>query len=544
MAINGLSYQKLLYAMNNFENIEITAIVVIIIVQFYVYYRTYNTINKFKNIFPDPGNFSIIRPIVGINFSKLHPGQIMQALPDLIRLANIQKDQLESTTQDVENEDDSQDHVKFETTESTVEVRLDLIIKSDGGNSVTDTILYSLNTYLVRNKGVASDFNLIKDIVERNCDSVEEDINQTISIPLYLGLLGTFLGIIMGLLQISGMDYNSTSNGLGEAISILLKGVQIAMFASFTGLFLTVLNSGVFMKGAKARHEESKNAFFTFIQIELLPLLNQNINSTLFSLQSNLHRFNEDFKINVQRLSGVMGKNHEALIAQEKILTTLDNMDITEFAKANVKILKELQLSTEKFAHFNQYLQNVSVLMEDSKMFAYKINELIGRTDNFSIVSQKVMEVFEENKELQKFLQHHYSSLDQSHQLITTAVDKVSDTLHQSLDQLKDFTQEKISEVQQITLKEIDLLQNQYPEKWKKLDQLTHLEELNKNIKDMKYSVASQSGTLNNEVKEINTTMSKMLSVAQSQIKKDKPGLWGKVKRIFKRKKELTHDEE
>ena len=96
-----------------------------------------------------------------------------------------------------------------------------------------------------------SDFNLIKDIVERNCDSVEEDINQTISIPLYLGLLGTFLGIIMGLLQISGMDYNSTSNGLGEAISILLKGVQIAMFASFTGLFLTVLNSGVFMKGAK-----------------------------------------------------------------------------------------------------------------------------------------------------------------------------------------------------------------------------------------------------------------------------------------------------
>lgn len=530
--------------MNNFENIEITAIVVIIIVQFYVYYRTYNTINKFKNIFPDPGNFSIIRPIVGINFSKLHPGQIMQALPDLIRLANIQKDQLESTTQDVENEDDSQDHVKFETTESTVEVRLDLIIKSDGGNSVTDTILYSLNTYLVRNKGVASDFNLIKDIVERNCDSVEEDINQTISIPLYLGLLGTFLGIIMGLLQISGMDYNSTSNGLGEAISILLKGVQIAMFASFTGLFLTVLNSGVFMKGAKARHEESKNAFFTFIQIELLPLLNQNINSTLFSLQSNLHRFNEDFKINVQRLSGVMGKNHEALIAQEKILTTLDNMDITEFAKANVKILKELQLSTEKFAHFNQYLQNVSVLMEDSKMFAYKINELIGRTDNFSIVSQKVMEVFEENKELQKFLQHHYSSLDQSHQLITTAVDKVSDTLHQSLDQLKDFTQEKISEVQQITLKEIDLLQNQYPEKWKKLDQLTHLEELNKNIKDMKYSVASQSGTLNNEVKEINTTMSKMLSVAQSQIKKDKPGLWGKVKRIFKRKKELTHDEE
>jgi methyl-accepting chemotaxis protein len=239
-----------------------------------------------------------------------------------------------------------------------------------------------------------------------------------------------------------------------------------------------------------------------------------------------------------------MGKNHEALIAQERILTSLENMDLTEFAKANVIILKELQLTTEKFAHFNQYLQNIGTLMEDSKNFAYKINELINRTDNFTTVSQKVMEVFEENKELQKFLQHHYSSLDQSHQLISSAVDKVSDTLNQSLDKLKDFTQEKISEVQQITLREIDLLQNEYPEKWKKLDQLTHLEELSKNIKDMKYSVASQSGTLNNEVKEINSTMTKMLSVAESQNRKESNSIWTRIKGVFKKKKKVTVDEE
>jgi hypothetical protein len=531
--------------MNSFEQIEIFAIALIIIAQILIFYKTYRNILLYRRIFPETDSFAIIRPVVGSQFYKLHPKQILQALPDLIRIAKSEDTQLkEQNLQGNEDSPDKNVDIDFKTTESTDEVRLDLIVKSHGGNKVTDTILYSLNTYLVRNKGVASDFNLIKDVVERNCDSLEEDINQTISIPLYLGLLGTFLGIIMGLVQISGMDYNSSSAGLGEAISILLKGVQIAMLASFAGLLLTVLNSGVFMKGAKSKHEETKNSFFTFIQIELLPLLNQNINSTLFSLQSNLHKFNDEFKGNVQRLSGVMGKNHEALIAQERILTSLENMDLTEFAKANVIILKELQLTTEKFAHFNQYLQNIGTLMEDSKNFAYKINELINRTDNFTTVSQKVMEVFEENKELQKFLQHHYSSLDQSHQLISSAVDKVSDTLNQSLDKLKDFTQEKISEVQQITLREIDLLQNEYPEKWKKLDQLTHLEELSKNIKDMKYSVASQSGTLNNEVKEINSTMTKMLSVAESQNRKESNSIWTRIKGVFKKKKKVTVDEE
>ena len=74
---------------------------------------------------------------------------------------------------------------------------VELIWQKGGGNAVTRKIVYSLNTYLLRNKGVASDFHLIKDVVERNCDSVEEDIHQTVSLPLYLGLLGTFLGMIV-----------------------------------------------------------------------------------------------------------------------------------------------------------------------------------------------------------------------------------------------------------------------------------------------------------------------------------------------------------
>ena len=46
-------------------------------------------------------------------------------------------------------------------------------------------ILNAVNTYLIRNRSAVSDFNLIKDIVERTGDKVEEEINSTISVPLY-----------------------------------------------------------------------------------------------------------------------------------------------------------------------------------------------------------------------------------------------------------------------------------------------------------------------------------------------------------------------
>ncbi len=117
-----------------------------------------------------------------------------------------------------------------------------------------------------------------------------------------------------------------------------------------------MLNNGLFFKRAKARSEGRRNDFYTFIQIELLPLLNQNINSTLLSLQTNLFRFNEEFGSNIKGLREVMGNNYHALVAQEKILNTLENIDITAFGKANVVILQQLNISTEKLVQFNAYL--------------------------------------------------------------------------------------------------------------------------------------------------------------------------------------------
>jgi biopolymer transport protein ExbB/TolQ len=289
--------------MNSFELLEAVFVGIIIVLQAYNFYQTNRRIAVYRHIFPEEGSFEVFAVSLSKEALKLHPRELLGRLNEWA----LGGDEV-----------------------------IDLIRRKGGGNEVTDKIVYSLNTYLLRNKGVASDFHLIKDIVERNCDSVEEDVHQTISLPLYLGLLGTFVGIVVGLVKISGIDFAGENNGMDLAISALLKGVMIAMIASFFGLMLTVLNNGFFFKGAKAQLEQRKNDFYTFVQTELLPLLNQNINSTLYSLQTNLFRFNEEFKDNIGMLREVMGKNHDALVAQEKILNTLENIDITEFGKANV----------------------------------------------------------------------------------------------------------------------------------------------------------------------------------------------------------------
>lgn len=488
--------------MNNFELIEAVGVGIIIILQAYNFYKTNRRIAVYRSIFPDEGNFEVLHFSLSKEALTLHPRELLGRLGEWA----LEGDQA-----------------------------VDVIRKKAGGNEVTDKIVYSLNTYLLRNKGVASDFHLIKDIVERNCDSVEEDIHQTISLPLYLGLLGTFLGIVVGLVKISGIDFAGENNGMDLAISALLKGVMIAMIASFFGLLLTVLNNGFFFKGAKAALEQRRNDFYTFVQTELLPLLNQNINSTLYSLQTNLFRFNDEFKDNIGMLREVMGKNHDALVAQEKILNTLEHIDIMEFGKANVVILQQLNISTEKLAQFNTYLAQLNELMGTTSRVSTQLDSAIARSDNFSELGQKLVSMFTENQKLVAFLQNHYDALDTSHQLITTAVNRVGNTLDESLEKLSYFTQERINELQKITLREMDLLVNQYPDKWKRLDSLVYLETMNKHLADLKTGTAQQQDRMDREFRELNTSFDRAV-MELTQIRTYNDQRWGnRVAAFFKK---------
>jgi hypothetical protein len=516
--------------MSNFQTIEIFGVAIIIAMQLFVFLKTLSTIRSFKHTFDAaPAVVNMAIPISHLNSKK--PTVIIDDYSQYLQ---------HNDTDPATHEQGFVKEDSLSGEEAGAKKEVHLIIPGLESSTELKDIITSINIYLIKNRGASSDFHLIKDVVERNADTQEGEIAHTISLPLYLGLLGTMFGIVFGLFNISDIgesfDVGSKTN---DGISVLLGGVKIAMIASLTGLALTIINSGWFYKGAKFKRESRKNEFYTFIQTELMPVLNQNINSTLYSLQNNLFRFNDDFSGNIGRLNVIMNKNYDTLAAQERVLSAVERLDVTEFAKANVKVLKEVQHATEKFAAFNSHLDNVNEMVANSGKYVGQMNELLVRTDNLSSLASRIVEAFEFNRKLQEFLQHHYSALENSQQVFNEKLTGVNDVLYQTLDQLKDFVQNKIVEVQQISLREIELIREQYPDKWKKLDNLVHLEPLSRNVADIKSGSASQSERLKSELSLLNEKFSQVL-VEFEEIKEEKANTFIRrmqlrLRKIFKK---------
>lgn len=159
------------------------------------------------------------------------------------------------------------------------------------GNGVFSLIKSNINDYLGNSQGSVIDYNILKDAVDRNCETIEEEINAQMPVPLYCGLAGTMAGVIVGLfsllkedsisnLMVSGSksveQATAAMNGAAGGINDLLAGVALAMVASILGIFLTTLNSILF-KRFKRQAEDGKNKFLSWMQSVLLPKLPNDI---------------------------------------------------------------------------------------------------------------------------------------------------------------------------------------------------------------------------------------------------------------------------
>ena len=130
------------------------------------------------------------------------------------------------------------------------------IVYQPKANKTFKVIVDCINDYITNNGNRANDYHLMQDIVERNCDSKEEEIQSQIPTTLYLGLIGTMLGIIIGISELFiGNGLSELLKGTVEttAIENMLKGVAVAMIASAVGITLTTILTFIF-KNAKAKN--------------------------------------------------------------------------------------------------------------------------------------------------------------------------------------------------------------------------------------------------------------------------------------------------
>ena len=306
------------------------------------------------------------------------------------------------------------------------------------GNSIFESIKNSINKYLEKNAGSVIDFGLLKDAVDRHCDSVENDIATQTPIPLYWGLAGTMAGVILGLWDLLGsnaiLTLMSSSAGeidpnsakAAEGINALLRGVAWAMGASIVGIIFTTFNSILF-KRCKLTEENGKNSFLAWMQSELLPELPSDTSQALNNLVKNLNKFNNTFKENTSNLGNALNAVNHSYAIQANIIKAVHDMDVMKMAKANVQVLKELKECTDKLEAFNEYLDNVEGYTKAIHRFESQFGE---QADRLHIL-----------EEIRDFFRRHKSEIAKT----TADADK---TLQESLEQIKESTSENVNEMQ------------------------------------------------------------------------------------------------
>lgn len=339
-------------------------------IQINVYLKNKSQIKALKQIFPNSNQLCIEDQYVGED-GNVYAEMPQYASDEIDEEENFDIELEEDAEEDIAAEEEEQEQMYFHV--------LQINLNNQQANSpVFSKILSSINNYLVKNKGAVSDFSLVKDIVERNCDAKEEEVDTQVPIPLYIGLMGTMLGIIVGIGSIVffGDGFASFLNDPAQAIGELMGGVAIAMIASLSGIVLTTLGSWS-NKESKTKLEDDKNVFYSWIQAELLPMLSDNIATTLQLLQKNLQAFNLSFEGNVRRMDAALSNISKTASDQTEMLKLIQSMDIKKLSEANVRILREFSSSANDFKAFADYMKSLNGYLDSVNNLSNNVNTFV-----------------------------------------------------------------------------------------------------------------------------------------------------------------------
>lgn len=329
-----------------------------------------------------------------------------------------------------------------------VEINIDYIEVNKKTSKEFKESLDSTNSYLENNKGSAADFNIIKDITERHIDTIINSINSTVSAPLFLGLAGTFFGIIYGL---SFLEFSDMENGASvittDSIGSLIKGVVTAMIASAMGLMLTLVNSAWFYKDALYKNEKDKNDYYDFIQGKLLPKLSKDVSDSLGSLKSNLDHFNNKFGENLIHYKDSFGMLNENLVSQKDFLEAVQEVGVIKLSNKIVKTFESINDASNQFENFKGYQSSLNKTVSASIGVMKEYNDVSVKFSNFNKNLDKVTEHIVESSDFyhqfKAFLESHFSEVEERKNIFTSSIGQIDQVLIAKLKELSDKTLEQ-----------------------------------------------------------------------------------------------------
>ena len=338
--------------------IAILVVLIIIVLQLFFFHGTKKKIKQLTNLFSSVHNLHIVK-------------------------SKISKDDLESKAA-IERKASNPTSYSNEELEDDEQL-VNLIAEKVKGNYIFSDILKLTNAYLCKNVGTSADLNVIEDICEKRIDGLNHEITNTINVPLYLGLGGTFIGIITGVLGVtSNISELFATTGNMISLTNLLWGVGIAMFASLIGLCLMIWNSAIEYKNALATAEAGKSEYFDFVRRELMPTLSNSMATSLNSLRGVLGHFVDNFGRNLDAYADSAQLLNDNLEKQHLVLLEINKLSITETANAISESFIKLKQSSDALEVFYDYQKGLNKTIGNIDNAVEKIQEVITNFNNFT----------------------------------------------------------------------------------------------------------------------------------------------------------------
>ena len=361
-----------------------------------------------------------------------------------------------------------------------------------------ETILNSINNYLGKTRD-AVDFSIIKDITDRNSDAVFNQVEAASPVPIYIGLCGTLIGIVAGVafLAFGGglsklfnveVDVSAASSGIND----LLRGVAVAMGTTFFGVVFSIFGA-IKSKSVQVENEKNKNAFFSWIQAELLPKMNNGFAGTLDLLQKNLNKFNDEFSKNSSGLNEIIKQVNDAATSQVQLYREIRKLDVEKLASANISVWKELKGATDQLGELHKYLFNSQAYLQRITVLNDKLDANEERT--------KLIE------EMASYFKVELEQIDKRKAAISEAVGSVDEALGTGLMELKSNTQTNFTKFKEVVEAQQEELSSAIDEQKKaleaKLGEVSLIVEELRNVSEMKNSLNSMVVSAEKEAKAI-----------------------------------------
>ena len=239
-------------------------------------------------------------------------------------------------------------------------------------------LIRDINEYIEKSKGTVA-FSIIQNKTERRISMLYEIATSKLSFPTQIGLMGTFAGVLLGLVMflIGTKRFGQITD---DAINSLIFGVLVSMATSCLGIFLLIKSHS---KSSKITNQidRDKNEFYEWVQNELMPSVDVSMVEAIGKLHETIGQFEptfsgviNKFKDAFRDVTGAFGDDFRlsVQIVKESVDQMGDNID---------KINHNIDLQTELLGTIRskELITGMDAFVEASKKFG----EITGSLDQF-----------------------------------------------------------------------------------------------------------------------------------------------------------------